>query len=206
MIAIHPLVRGLTIAALAGCAVSAPAQTPAAQQGLGGNPGPSVCMLSREAVFANAKVGIAASARLKQISDEAQAEIDRERQPLDAELRAFQAEAPRLNAEQRQTREQALQAKLQPIQAKTQQRSREIEATRAKALDRISAETQPVIAEVYRQKSCGLLVDRASVLGGNLTNDLTPGVVAALDAKISTITFNRETLPAQVAANASIQR
>lgn len=184
-------------------ATTAHAQTPVApaqQQGLGGSPVAGVCMLSREAVFSNAKVGVAASARLKQIADEAQTEVDGERKSIDGELQAFQTEAAKLTPEQRRTREQALAAKLAPIQNKAQQRSREIEATRVKAMERIANETQPVIAQVYQARKCGLLVDRNSVLGGNMSNDLTAAVVQALDAKISTISFNRETLPAQTAA------
>ena len=154
-----------------------------------------VCLLSREAVFANAKIGVAATARLQQLATEAQAEVDTERRPIDADLTAFRAEAPRLTADQRQAREQALAARLAPVQAKAQQRSREIDATRAKALERISTEAQPVIAQVYRQRNCGLLFDRSTALGGNFTNDLTAAVVQALDARISTINFNREILP-----------
>jgi Skp family chaperone for outer membrane proteins len=121
--------------------------------------------------------------------------VDAERRPIEADLATFRTEAPRLTPEQRQTREQALAARLAPAQAKAQQRSREIDATRARALERISTEAQPVIADVYRQRNCGLLFDRNSALGGNFTNDLTAAVVQALDARISTITFNRESLP-----------
>lgn len=184
----------LFVSILLGGVVPAQAQAPAQQPGLGGNPVTGICLLSREAIFANAKAGIAASTRLKQISDAAQAEVDAERKPVEAEVKAFQVDAAKMTPAQRQTREQALSAKLQPIQAKAQQRSREIEATRTKAMDRIATEAQPVIAQVYKARNCGLLLDRNSVLGGNLTNDLTPGVVQGLDAKLSTITFERETV------------
>ncbi len=52
-----------------------------------------------------------------------------------------------------------------------------------------------MIAQVYRQHGCGLLLDRGTVMGGNFANDLTADVVKGLDAKVSTITLNRETLP-----------
>lgn len=193
--------RFLSLTLLAAVASPAMAQTapsgaPATQQGLGGPVVPGVCLLSREAVFANAKIGLAATARLQQLATEAQAEVDAERRPIETDVTAFRADAARLPADQRQAREQALAARLAPVQAKAQQRSREIDATRAKALERISTEAQPVIAQVYRQRNCGLLLDRNSALGGNFTNDLTAAVVQALDARISTITFNRETLPA----------
>lgn len=169
-------------------------------QALGGPAIPGLCLLSREAIYANAAVGKAASARLTQLAQEAQTEVDAERKPLDAEIQAFQAEAAKLTPAQRTQREQALQPRLQAVQAKTQQRAREIEATRTKALGQIASYAQPVIAQVYAQHKCGLLVDRNTVLGGNMTGDLTPDVVKGLDAKIMTITFNRETLPPQPAA------
>lgn len=173
------------------------AQSPAAAPALGGNPVPGVCLLSQQAIFANAKIGVAALARLTQLGQEAQAEIDAEKRPIDAEVQAYQTEQAKLTPAQRQSREQALGPRVQAVQVKAQQRGREIEATRAKTLGRISTEAQPVIASVYKARGCGLLLDRNSVLGGNLTNDLTAAVVQGLDAKISTITFNRETLPAQ---------
>ncbi|MNE33232.1 hypothetical protein D3C80_1268880 [compost metagenome] len=61
-------------------------------------------------------------------------------------------------------------------------------------MERIANEAQPAIAQVYAAKSCGLLLDRNSALGGNFANDLTAEVVQALDARLSTITFERERL------------
>jgi Skp family chaperone for outer membrane proteins len=186
------------VLAAASVSPAAAQQTPpaSAQPPLGGPAIAGVCLLSREAIYANAAVGKAALARLTQLAQEAQAELGAERKPLDTDLRTYQAEAAKLTPAQRTQREQALQPRLQAIQAKTQQRTREIEATRAKVLGQIVGYAQPVIAQVYTQRKCGLLVDRNSVLGGNMANDLTPDVVKALDAKITTITFNRETLPA----------
>jgi len=174
-------------------------QTAPAAQPLGGTAIPGLCLLSREAIYANAAVGKAASARLAQLAKDAQTEVDTERKPLEADIQAFQADAAKLTPAQRTQREQALQPRAQAVQAKTQLRAREIEATRAKALGQIAGYAQPVIAQVYGQHKCGLLVDRNSVLGGNMANDLTPDVVKGLDAKVTTITFNRETLPAQPA-------
>lgn len=177
---------------------SAPAASPAAEA-LGGPVVPGVCLLSRQAVFANAKVAAAATARLQQLATEAQTEINAERAPIDKEQQAFQVEFAKLTPEQRAQRQQALEKRMQPIRAKAEQRSREIEATRAKVLAQISDRAQPVIAEAYRARKCGMLLDRNSVLGGNLANDLTPDVVTALDAKVAPFSFNRETLPAALA-------
>ncbi|AJP71141.1 OmpH family outer membrane protein [Sphingomonas hengshuiensis] len=163
-------------------AQTAPATAPAAPT-LGGPVVPGVCLLSREAIFANALIGKAATARLKKMADDAQAQIAAERAPLEAEAKALQAEAAKLTPDQRRTREQALSARLQPLQAKAQKHSSEIEAARTREMQQIADLAQPVIAAAYQQKKCGLLFDRGSALGGNFANDLTADVVRALDAK-----------------------
>ncbi|MBE1162413.1 OmpH family outer membrane protein [Dyella acidiphila] len=157
---------------------------------------PGVCLLSREAIFANAKVGQAATARLKQLAQQAQSQIDAERKPIDTDVQAYRAKASSLSADQRQAQEQALGQRMQQVQIDQQTKGRQIEATRVKALDQIAQYAQPVIASAYESKKCGLLLDRNVAFGGNMANDLTPAVVQGLDAKITTISFNLEPVPA----------
>jgi Skp family chaperone for outer membrane proteins len=160
---------------------------------LGGPQVPGVCLLSQPQVLANAKVGQAATARLRVLSEQAQAEVAADRGPLEAEAKALQN--PKLKPGDRAAKQQALEPRVQALQAKANLRTREIEASRQKALARIVAEEQPVIARVYKAHNCGLLFDRAALLGGNLAGDLTAEVIQGLDAKIATIAFDRETLP-----------
>jgi hypothetical protein len=49
---------------------------------------------------------------------------------------------------------------------------------------------------VYASKNCGVLFDRNAVLDGNMTNDISSSVVQGLDAKVTTISFNMEPVPA----------
>lgn len=203
-------IRTLTLAVLvAAMAVPAAAQTiggsgrsqpsqPQAQpqsQPLGGPLIPGVCLLSREAVFANAAVGRAASTRLQELTQAAQTEIDGQRAPIETDAQAFEREAAGLSQAQRDERRQALTQRLQVLQQQVAHNSLEIEATRAKVLEQIANAAQPVIAQVYASKNCGLLFDRASALGGNFGNDLTAEVVAGLDARLPAIAFDRERLP-----------
>jgi len=189
--------RFIAIASLAllagGPALSQPGAT---AQPLGGPIVAGVCLLSQQAVVANAKIGVAASTRLKQLADQAQGEINAERAPIEADAKALEGQRASLKPADFQQRQQALATRAQALQQKANLRGREIEATRAKALGQIATEAQPVIAQVYKTRGCGLLVDRNSVLGGNMANDLTAAAVQGLDAKITTITFDRETLPA----------
>lgn len=185
----------LSVCAMA-LASTASAQTaPAAP--LGGPLVPGVCLLSREAVFANAAVGRAATSQLTALSTAAQAEIAAERGPLEAEASALQGlpETPENRA-----RALGFAQRWQALQQKADHTAREIEATRQAVLARISNEAQPVIAEAYGAKTCGLLFDRNSALGGNFANDLTAAVVEGLDRRISTIEVERVRLPQTNAA------
>ncbi|WP_341021099.1 OmpH family outer membrane protein [Brevundimonas diminuta] len=183
---------------------AAPTAQPApAAQPLGGPVVAGVCLLSREAIFANAAVGRAASARLQELTQAAQTEIDGQRTPLETEARALEGQPDNEANQQRRT---ALAQRWQALQQTAAHNSREIEATRAKALERIANEAQPLIAQAYGAKNCGLLFDRNSALGGNFANDLTAEVVRLLNGRIQTITFERERLPQQQPAAAPAQR
>ncbi|MBS0411896.1 MAG: OmpH family outer membrane protein [Proteobacteria bacterium] len=166
---------------------------------LGGTAIPGLCMISTQVVAGNSKVGQAATARLQELQRQAQAEVNAEKTPLDAEIKALPGQKASMKPAEFQAKQQALSNRAQALQQKANVRSAQIEVAREKALGRISAEAQSVIAAVYKAHGCGLLVDRNSVLGGNMSNDLTPGVIQGLDAKISTMTFDLEPLPAPAA-------
>jgi Skp family chaperone for outer membrane proteins len=195
----------ISLGLVAGLALAGPAtaQAPApAADALVGPLVPGVCVLGREAVFANAKVGQAANARLLELSKQAQAEIEAERAPIEADIKALEVQKASLTPAQLDERGKPLAARWDGLQRKAGLRSREIEATRAKAFGRIATEAQPVIAQAYASRKCGVLFAREAMLGGNPGADLTAAVVQGLDARITTITFPRETLPAEGAAAA----
>lgn len=190
--------RSLLVASLltaAGLSLAPVAPARAADQ-LGGNPVPGVCLLSREQVFAQAKVGQAASQRLAQLAQQARTQLANERTPLDNDIQTFQKSAPKLSEDQRNQQGGALQQRMQAFQSKAGELNQRIQLTQAKAMERIGQEAEPVVASVYKAHSCGLLLNRDAVLAGNMANDLTAEVVQGLDRKITTISFNLEPLPA----------
>jgi Skp family chaperone for outer membrane proteins len=189
-----------TLLLIAAAVTAYPTIAQSAAQTLGGTAVPGVCLLSREAVYANTKVGIAATARMRELTQQAEAEVVTDRKPLEDEATLLQTQRSKLKPADFEQRQQALGERAQIVQAKAQQRTQELELTRQKALAQIGDQAQPVIAAVYKAKGCGLIVDRNSVLGGNMTNDLTPAVVQGLDAKVTSISFNRAVLTAQTAA------
>lgn len=182
---------------LAGAPAFAQEPVPAsAAQPLGGPQVSGVCLLSQQAVLANAKVGQAATARLRGLAQKVDANLVAERQPLVADAKALQAQQASLKPADLAARRQALAARVQGLERTAEERRRQIELTREKALARIATEAQPVIAQVYKAHGCGLLIDRNTVLGGNMGGDLTAAVVQGLNARMTTISFDLAPLPA----------
>ncbi|MBU6248762.1 MAG: OmpH family outer membrane protein [Xanthomonadaceae bacterium] len=175
----------------------APLSVVHADETLGGNPVPGLCMISREAVFAQTKVGQAASEHLKQLAEQEQNQLGNERGPLQSDIQKFQQEAPKLAEAQRKQQGQALQQRMQQFQQKAGELNERIQLTRSKVMQRIGQEAEPIVASAYKSHGCGLLLNRDAVLGGNVSNDLTPDVVKGLDAKITSLSFNLEPLPPQ---------
>ncbi|MFA6230871.1 MAG: OmpH family outer membrane protein [Rhodanobacter sp.] len=175
-----------------------PVSSARAADELGGNPVAGMCLLSREAIFAQAKVGKAASQRLEQLAEQARSQIAAQRKPLDADIQSFQQKSASLSDAQRQQQGAALQKRMQTFQAQARELGERIQLTRAKAMQRIGEDAQPILASSYKSHQCGLLLNRDSALGGNMANDLTADVVHGLDRKITTISFNLEPLPVPV--------
>lgn len=169
---------------------------PAAGNPLGGSPVAGVCMLSREAVFAQSKVGQSASDRLKSLATQQQQSLETQRKPLETEVQAFQQKASTLTEAQRQQQGQALQQRMQSYQEQVNQLDERIQLTRGKVMQQIGEQAQPLVASSYTSHHCGLLLNRDAVLGGNTTNDLTADVVRGLDAKLTTLNFSLEPAPA----------
>jgi len=194
------LIRSSLVASLVAVAgLAAVPVTPvhaAAANDLGGKPVPGVCFLSREAMFAQSKVGQAASARLQQLAEQSRTQLANQRKPLDTDIQNFEKAAPKLSEDQRKSQGAALQQRMQTFQAQAGQLGQRIQATRAKAMQQIGEQAEPVVSSVYKSHQCGLLLNRDAVLAGNMENDLTADVVKGLDGRMSTISFNLEPLPA----------
>jgi Skp family chaperone for outer membrane proteins len=169
---------------------------PSAESSLGGPVIPGLCVLSRQAVFDASQVGKTANAKYKEFRDGAQAFVNAEQAKLVADAKALDSQKGFLAPVQFQDRQQDLAKRLQALRLVAAQDSRDLEATRQDVVVRISKEAQPMIAQVYKDKGCGLLVSRDAIMAGNPAMDITAAVVAALDAKITTIDVERKHVPA----------
>jgi Skp family chaperone for outer membrane proteins len=200
-----------SIAAL-GCASSALAQAkpPAAKPAAAAAPAaapvaitatvPGVCVLSREGLIGSSTVGKYIQTRMGQLGTQVNAELSGEQTTLQADAKKLEATRATLQPAQLQTQGQALQQRAAALQEKAQQRDRELQATEQKAIARVLQEASPLVADVVKQRACGILLDSNSVLAGNPAMDVTPPVVQALNGKFTQFDFEREHLDAQAGA------
>jgi Skp family chaperone for outer membrane proteins len=200
-----------SIAAL-GCATSAlaqpkpaapaakPAAAPAAAAPIITVNVPGVCVLSREALVGSSTVGKYISTRMGQLGNQVNAELSGEQTTLQADAKKLDASKATLQPAQYQTQGQALQQRAAALQEKAQQRDRELQATEQKAIARVLQEASPLVGDVVKQRSCGIVLDANSVLAGNPAMDITPTVVQALNTKLQQFDFEREHLDAQAGA------
>lgn len=186
-------------------AQTAPAAAPAAPAVTHGPALPGVCIFSSQGAIGNSLVGKAVDARLKTIIQQVNAELTAERTGLDNEAKALDAKKATLAQDALEQQAAALQVKANAWQRKGQLRQKEVETTEQKALARVYQELDTPIRQVYQAQKCSILFDRESVMLANPSMDITGAVVAALDARIKTLTFDRERLDQGVPGAAALQ-
>jgi len=187
-------VSGLAALATASGAFAQAAPPAAAPAVTHGAPIAGVCIFSSQRAVATSQVGKAVDARLKTIISQVNAELTAERTSLDNDAKALEAKKATLDQSALEQQAAALQVRANAWQRKGQLRQREVEATEQKQLARVYQELDPAIRQAYQAKSCAILIERESVLLGNPAMDITDAVVAAVDARIKTLTFDRERL------------
>ena len=186
-------------------AQAAPPAAPAAPAVTHGAPIAGVCIFSSQRAVATSQVGKAVDARLKVIIAQVNAELTGERTTLDNDAKALDAKKATLDQSALEQQAAALQVRFNAWQRKGQQRQREVEATEQKQLARVYQELDPAIRQAYQAKSCAILIERESVLLGNPAMDITDAVVTAVDARIKTLTFDRERLDQAAAGAQALQ-
>ncbi len=190
--------RPATAAAAAAPRAAAPA-APAATAISHGPAIAGVCIIDIDQILAESAIGKAANTRLQKLQTDVQAEVTAEQTSLVNDAKTFQAQRATLAQDAADKKDADLQVRNNALQRKVQQRQAELQATQQKAADRILSEIDPVEAQVYQQRNCSVLLSRQSVIAANPAMDITPVVITALNARISTLTFERERLDQSVA-------
>jgi outer membrane protein len=162
-----------------------------------GPPITGLCVFSNEAALGTSAVGKAAATRLQQLRAQASAELSGEQASLQEDIKAFQAKRASLTQDQIQAQGAPLEERAQALNQKATQRQRELEYTAQHARVRVDQAMEPLVRAVFEERHCSVLLNGDSVMAANPAMDITSAVVTRLNATMSTITFDRETPPAQ---------
>jgi outer membrane protein len=179
--------------------------TPPAQPPLTfGAPIAGFCTFSFQQIMGTSKVGQAVLTRLKQLDAAWQAELQPQVTSFNTDKQAFDTQAASLDPAAREARGAALQLRYSNLQKLAAQRQQEMEATQQKQFGVVEAQVEPIIRQLFQAHACAVLVQREQAGIGfvNPAMDLSAAATQGLDAKIQTLTFDREHLDAQTPAAA----
>jgi Skp family chaperone for outer membrane proteins len=185
--------------ALTALAPYAAAQTAGAAASPLTAPGPAlsgVCVLSEQGMVAGSLVGKSVAARIQQLAQVADSEVNSQVTALQSDEKTFENARTSFSTEQQNQKIAEFQGRERDVQRLAQQRSQELEATRQKRLNEVVSDALPMIREAVQQHNCSIVVEAGSTLTFNPAMDLTPSVIQGLNAKITQMTFEREHLDA----------
>ena len=192
--------KTLIIAATAAASLLA---TAASAQQAPANPGPvipGVCVYYNARLLAQSSAGQAVEARMQQLAQEVQGELQPYATQIQTEAQQLQTSGSSLPADQLQQRRQALQQRAQEAQQLESTRENELRYTLGMQRQAITEAVSPILTALYQEKGCGLLLDRESVFMMNPAMDVTDLAIQRLNTALPTLSFNRLTVPAQTQA------
>jgi outer membrane protein len=171
----------------------AAAQTPLAE----GPAIPGMCVYSNAQALGTSAVGKAYANRMQQLQAQAAAELSGQQNEIQTEEKALVAKRATLSQEQFTQQAQPLQAREQALNQTADARTRDLRYTAAHQQQRLGVVLEPLVRAAYEQHHCSVLINGDGVMAANREMDLTTEVVTALNSRMTTITFDRETAPAQ---------
>jgi outer membrane protein len=159
-----------------------------------GPPITGVCTVSVDTVVGTSTVGKYVESRLQQIGAQVNAELTAEKNSIEGDARTLDGQRASLDQASFEQRASALQTRGNALERKAAIRDREMQATQQQAVGRVINEMKPLIASAAQAQKCSILVDRSAVILVNPAMDLTPGVVTALNGKVTQFAFDRTRL------------
>ncbi len=185
-------------AAHTGSAATPTAASPSAEPPL--PQGPTItgmCIYSNAQALGQSAVGKAYATRMQQLQAQAAAELSGQQTSLQTQEKALVAKRATLSQEQFAQQAQPLQTQEQALNQTADARTRDLRYTAARQQQRLAVVLEPLVRNAYVAHHCSVLLNGDTVMAANTDMDLTPEVKNALNGKMTTITFDRETAPAQ---------
>lgn len=155
-----------------------------------------VCVYSPQVLLANSTSGQSLVAGLQRLGEEVRGELAPYASTLETEANALQQGGQAADPDG--SRARAWQTRLQEAQTLEQTRSNELRYTERLQTQTIVNAARPIIAALYQEKGCSVLIDGGSVLAVNPQMDLTETAIQRLNQALPSLPqFSRSPVPAQ---------
>ncbi|MES2833950.1 MAG: OmpH family outer membrane protein [Pseudomonadota bacterium] len=165
------------------------------------NPGPvipGVCALNLEGVLASSVPGQAMSARMRELRQEVEGEVGPYYQAVQTGLTALQQGAAAMTPEQRDAQTAQLKQRYDEAQQLEEARSNELGYTGQEQLKVLAVAARPIIAAVYAERGCGILLNTTNIIEMNPAMDISEAVLQRVNAQVQpNRNFNRLPVPVQ---------
>ncbi len=149
-------------------------------------------------MFARSTAGQGLNARLQQLQQEIAGELAPYQQTIEAEDQALSNSGASLSDAERQQRGQALQQRFAEFQQLRQTRLQELEYTEFMQRRALGAAVDPIVAAVYQERGCSILLNRGEVFYLNPQMEISELVLQRLNQQLPSLpAFNRMPVPAQ---------
>lgn len=187
-----------TIILAAGLALAAP--SPAmAQRGAAA----SVMVMDYQRIMTTSVAGRDLEARIRQIAEQMQGELQGEATAVQTEAQALQTATQGRSQEQIQrdsglrTRIEAFQTRAEAHRQQQVVRGRDLEYTRQQAMIEFNRQLEPIVQEVMTARRAGVVLDRAEVQLVGEGVDATADIISRLDQRVRSINVTRQAAPTQ---------
>jgi Skp family chaperone for outer membrane proteins len=149
-------------------------------------PDPSIAILDRVAILQYSKVGQDITRQMQVFTNQARDRIQGQRRSLENDVRQFQQQEATMAADARQKRAEALQQREQTLQNSAAREENALKAAMAAAHNEVARQMEPIMQQIVAQRAVNMVLDKSAVpVATGPQFDITPDVIAALDAKMT---------------------
>ncbi len=161
---------------------------------------PGVCIYHHDRLMAQSTAGQSLVAGVQRLQQEVQTELAPYEQFIQTERQALQQGQATIPQDQFQQRAEALEARYREFEGLRQTRTGEMRYTLAYQQQQIGQAVDPILAALYTERGCGILLSADGVLRANPQMDLTETAIQRLNAALPALpAFSRMPVPAQPA-------
>jgi Skp family chaperone for outer membrane proteins len=119
-------------------------------------------------------------------TNQARDRIQGQRRSLENDVRQFQQQEATMAADARQKRAEALQQREQNLQNSAAREENVLKAAMAAAHNEVAKQMEPIMQQIVARRAVNMVLDKTAVpVATGPQFDITPDVIAALDAKMT---------------------